>query len=158
MFCAAQAGQAGLRVLLLDNGKKPGRKILMSGGGRCNFTNMYIEPAAYLSLNPHFANLRWRVIANGILSNWWANTALPGMRRPSASCFVMIPLSKSSTCCWRNVKRAACKFACVAKLSASNAMMKATDCNLMATRWRRKTGGRLRRPVDARAGGVAVWL
>ncbi|WP_159864287.1 MULTISPECIES: NAD(P)/FAD-dependent oxidoreductase [unclassified Raoultella] len=54
MFCAAQAGQAGLRVLLLDNGKKPGRKILMSGGGRCNFTNMYIEPAAYLSQNPHF--------------------------------------------------------------------------------------------------------
>ena len=54
MFCAAQAGQAGLRVLLLDNGKKPGRKILMSGGGRCNFTNMYVEPAAYLSENPHF--------------------------------------------------------------------------------------------------------
>ncbi|MFP2422052.1 NAD(P)/FAD-dependent oxidoreductase [Pseudescherichia vulneris] len=54
MFCAAQAGQAGARVLLLDNGKKPGRKILMSGGGRCNFTNMYVEPAAYLSQNPHF--------------------------------------------------------------------------------------------------------
>ncbi|AXM04298.1 NAD(P)/FAD-dependent oxidoreductase [Escherichia fergusonii] len=54
MFCAAQAGQAGNRVLLIDNGKKPGRKILMSGGGRCNFTNMYVEPAAYLSQNPHF--------------------------------------------------------------------------------------------------------
>ena len=54
MFCAAMAGQAGNRVLLLDNGKKPGRKILMSGGGRCNFTNLYIEPAAYLSQNPHF--------------------------------------------------------------------------------------------------------
>lgn len=54
MFCAAQAGQLGCRVLLLDNGKKPGRKILMSGGGRCNFTNMYTEPAAYLSNNPHF--------------------------------------------------------------------------------------------------------
>ncbi|MDX5629930.1 MULTISPECIES: NAD(P)/FAD-dependent oxidoreductase [unclassified Brenneria] len=54
LFCAAQAGQRGLRVLLLDNGKKPGRKILMSGGGRCNFTNMYAEPAAYLSQNPHF--------------------------------------------------------------------------------------------------------
>lgn len=54
MFCAAQAGQLGRRVLLLDNGKKPGRKILMSGGGRCNFTNLYIEPAAYLSQNPHF--------------------------------------------------------------------------------------------------------
>lgn len=54
MFCAAQAGQLGCRVLLLDNGKKPGRKILMSGGGRCNFTNMSVEPAAYLSNNPHF--------------------------------------------------------------------------------------------------------
>ncbi|QYG82899.1 NAD(P)/FAD-dependent oxidoreductase [Citrobacter koseri] len=54
MFCAAQAGQAGRRVLLVDNGKKPGRKILMSGGGRCNFTNLYVEPAAYLSQNPHF--------------------------------------------------------------------------------------------------------
>ena len=54
MFCAAMAGQAGCRVLLIDNGKKPGRKILMSGGGRCNFTNLYVEPAAYLSQNPHF--------------------------------------------------------------------------------------------------------
>lgn len=54
MFCAAQAGQLGRRVLLLDNGKKAGRKILMSGGGRCNFTNIHTEPAAYLSHNPHF--------------------------------------------------------------------------------------------------------
>ncbi|MCX8959470.1 BaiN/RdsA family NAD(P)/FAD-dependent oxidoreductase [Erwinia psidii] len=54
LFCAAQAGQRGKRVLLLDNGKKAGRKILMSGGGRCNFTNLYTEPAAYLSHNPHF--------------------------------------------------------------------------------------------------------
>ncbi|HEK2898520.1 TPA: NAD(P)/FAD-dependent oxidoreductase [Proteus mirabilis] len=54
LFCASLAGQAGLSVLVLDNGKKAGRKILMSGGGRCNFTNMYIEPSAYLSANPHF--------------------------------------------------------------------------------------------------------
>ncbi|MFD1800914.1 NAD(P)/FAD-dependent oxidoreductase [Mixta tenebrionis] len=54
LFCAAQAGQRGRRVLLIDNGKKPGRKILMSGGGRCNFTNLYTEPGAYLSHNPHF--------------------------------------------------------------------------------------------------------
>ncbi|MGC8340058.1 NAD(P)/FAD-dependent oxidoreductase [Cronobacter sakazakii] len=54
LFCAALAGQAGRRTLVLDNGKKPGRKILMSGGGRCNFTNLYVEPAAYLSANPHF--------------------------------------------------------------------------------------------------------
>ncbi|MEW5291118.1 NAD(P)/FAD-dependent oxidoreductase [Erwinia papayae] len=54
LFCAAQAGLRGKRILLIDNGKKAGRKILMSGGGRCNFTNLYTEPAAYLSNNPHF--------------------------------------------------------------------------------------------------------
>ena len=54
MFCSALAGQAGRRVLLIDNGKKPGRKILMYGGGRCNFTNLYVGPGAYLSQNPHF--------------------------------------------------------------------------------------------------------
>lgn len=58
----------GRRVLLIDNGKKAGRKILMSGGGRCNFTNLYTEPAAYLSQNPHFANLRWRVTPSGTSS------------------------------------------------------------------------------------------
>ncbi|MCZ4059893.1 NAD(P)/FAD-dependent oxidoreductase [Pantoea sp. LMR881] len=54
LFCAAQAGLRSRRVLLLDNGKKPGRKILMSGGGRCNFTNLYTDASAYLSHNPHF--------------------------------------------------------------------------------------------------------
>ncbi|HGJ5857091.1 NAD(P)/FAD-dependent oxidoreductase [Arsenophonus nasoniae] len=54
LFCAANVGQKGLKVLVLDNGKKAGRKILMSGGGRCNFTNLYIDPTAYISTNPHF--------------------------------------------------------------------------------------------------------
>ncbi len=54
LFCAAQAGKRGRAVAVLDHGKKVGRKILMSGGGRCNFTNMYAEPANFLSANPHF--------------------------------------------------------------------------------------------------------
>lgn len=54
LFCAAHIGQSGLRVMVVDNGKKPGRKILMSGGGRCNFTNLYADAGAYLSQNPHF--------------------------------------------------------------------------------------------------------
>ncbi|HGJ5891315.1 MAG TPA: NAD(P)/FAD-dependent oxidoreductase [Arsenophonus apicola] len=54
LFCAVNIGQKGLKVLVLDNGKKAGRKILMSGGGRCNFTNLYIDPTAYISTNPHF--------------------------------------------------------------------------------------------------------
>ena len=54
LFCAAQAGARGRSVEVLDHAKKVGRKILMSGGGRCNFTNMYAEPANFLSQNPHF--------------------------------------------------------------------------------------------------------
>ena len=54
LFCAALAGQRGRRVVVLDHANKPGKKILMSGGGRCNFTNYYIEPERYLSHNPHF--------------------------------------------------------------------------------------------------------
>lgn len=54
LFCAAQAGQRGRQVEVLDHAKKIGRKILMSGGGRCNFTNMYAGPENFLSDNPHF--------------------------------------------------------------------------------------------------------
>ncbi|MBE2895223.1 BaiN/RdsA family NAD(P)/FAD-dependent oxidoreductase [Spirabiliibacterium falconis] len=54
LFCAGILGQAGLRVLLLDNGKKIGRKILMSGGGFCNFTNLDVSAEHYLCQNPHF--------------------------------------------------------------------------------------------------------
>ncbi len=53
-MCAAQAGYRGRRVLVLDNAKKPGRKILISGGGCCNFTNLYAGPQNYLCRNPHF--------------------------------------------------------------------------------------------------------
>lgn len=54
LFCAAEAGKRGRSVLVLDHAKKVGRKILMSGGGRCNFTNMYASPENFLSDNPHF--------------------------------------------------------------------------------------------------------
>ncbi|QLB41241.1 NAD(P)/FAD-dependent oxidoreductase [Mannheimia pernigra] len=54
LFCAAQLGQAGKKVAVLDSGKKIGRKILMSGGGFCNFTNLEIGAGNYLSQNPHF--------------------------------------------------------------------------------------------------------
>ncbi|QSX37331.1 BaiN/RdsA family NAD(P)/FAD-dependent oxidoreductase [Shewanella sedimentimangrovi] len=54
LMCALTAGYRGRDVLLLDNAKQLGRKILISGGGRCNFTNLNIEPAAYLCRNPHF--------------------------------------------------------------------------------------------------------
>lgn len=54
LFCAFTAGQRGRSVLVLDSSNKVGKKILMSGGGRCNFTNLDIQPDNYLSANPHF--------------------------------------------------------------------------------------------------------
>ncbi|QBL10849.1 NAD(P)/FAD-dependent oxidoreductase [Rheinheimera sp. D18] len=54
LMCAIEAGKRGRKVLILDNGKRVGRKIIMSGGGRCNFTNMYSSPENFLSHNKHF--------------------------------------------------------------------------------------------------------
>lgn len=54
LFCALTAGQRGRSVLVLDSSNKVGKKILMSGGGGCNFTNLDIMPENYLSQNPHF--------------------------------------------------------------------------------------------------------
>ena len=54
LFCALTAGRRGRRVLVLDHSNKAGKKILMSGGGRCNFTNLHATPADYLCSNRHF--------------------------------------------------------------------------------------------------------
>ncbi len=55
LFCAGIAGQRGRRVLVVERAEKPGKKILISGGGRCNFTNIGAGAENYLSANPHFA-------------------------------------------------------------------------------------------------------
>ena len=55
LFAAAEAGRRGRRVVVLERAAEPGRKILISGGGRCNFTNIYCRPENFLSGNPHFA-------------------------------------------------------------------------------------------------------
>jgi predicted Rossmann fold flavoprotein len=54
LMAAAIAGQRGRRVLVIDHADQPGKKILISGGGRCNFTNVHAAPDRYLSANPHF--------------------------------------------------------------------------------------------------------
>src|ERR1700743_231854 len=55
MMAALEAGRRARRVLLLDHNERPGRKILISGGGRCNFTNIHTRAENFLSTNPHFA-------------------------------------------------------------------------------------------------------
>ncbi len=54
LMCALTAAQRGRKVLVIDHANKAGKKILMSGGGRCNFTNLYTEPSNFISNNPHF--------------------------------------------------------------------------------------------------------
>lgn len=54
LMCAAVAADRSRRILLIDHAEKPGKKILISGGGRCNFTNLYTTAENYLSHNPHF--------------------------------------------------------------------------------------------------------
>ena len=55
LMAAISAGRRGRRVLLLDHAEEPGKKILISGGGRCNFTNLHCAPDRFVSANPHFA-------------------------------------------------------------------------------------------------------
>ncbi|NUN01073.1 MAG: NAD(P)/FAD-dependent oxidoreductase [Bryobacteraceae bacterium] len=55
LMCAIEAGKRGRRVAVLEHAERVGRKILISGGGRCNFTNIYSNPDNFLSANPHFA-------------------------------------------------------------------------------------------------------
>lgn len=54
-MCAMEAGKRGRRVALIERADRAGKKILISGGGRCNFTNIYCQPEHFLSANPHFA-------------------------------------------------------------------------------------------------------
>ena len=54
LMCASEAGRRGRRVLLLDHSRKLAEKIRISGGGRCNFTNLFTDPSAFLSDNMHF--------------------------------------------------------------------------------------------------------
>lgn len=55
LFCAFEAGRRGRRVVVVEHAPEPGKKILISGGGRCNFTNIHTTAANFLSENPHFA-------------------------------------------------------------------------------------------------------
>src|SRR5215467_9082450 len=55
LMCALEAGKRGKRVAVLERAERAGKKILISGGGRCNFTNIHCKPENFISANPHFA-------------------------------------------------------------------------------------------------------
>ena len=55
LFCAIEAGKRGRKVLVIEHSDRIGKKIAISGGGRCNFTNIHTTPESFLSTNPHFS-------------------------------------------------------------------------------------------------------
>src|SRR5712672_1382257 len=55
LMCAIEAGRRGRQVAVLEKAERVGKKILISGGGRCNFTNLHSQPENFISANPHFA-------------------------------------------------------------------------------------------------------
>jgi hypothetical protein len=107
LMAAATAGQAGARVLVIDHAEAAGKKILISGGGRCNFTNTGTVPERFLSENPHFAKsalsryTQWDFVAlvdrHGIA---WHEKTLGQL-------FCDGSARRSWRCCWKNAARAA---------------------------------------------------
>ena len=72
LMCAIEAGRRGRAVLVLEHAERPGKKILISGGGRCNFTNLHATPENFLSGNPDFCKSALaQVHARRISSRWW---------------------------------------------------------------------------------------
>jgi predicted Rossmann fold flavoprotein len=87
MMCAAQAGQRGRRVLILDHAAKLAEKIRISGGGRCNFTNLDVTVANYLSRNPQFCRSALARFTPGHFLEMMARYAIPWHEREHGQLF-----------------------------------------------------------------------
>jgi predicted flavoprotein YhiN len=106
LMCAARAGQRGKRVLVLERADKPGKKILISGGGRCNFTNIGAGPTNYLSANPHFAKSALaRYTARDFL-DLVESYGIAWHEKTLVSSSAIARPNRSSRCCWRNARKA----------------------------------------------------
>ncbi len=160
LMCALTAAARGRKVMLIDHANKAGKKILMSGGGRCNFTNMYTEPANFLSQNPHFWQIRPGPLHPvGLHRRWWPSMACPTTRRSSASCSAITSPATSSTCC----STSAIQTGVSLHLDTSMQEIDKLDSGyrLQTTLGRtalRVPGDRHRRPVDSDLGRHRLWL
>jgi len=105
LMCAIEAGKRNRSVLVLDHTNRAGKKILMSGGGRCNFTNYDVSAENYRSQNPHFCKsalsrfTQWDFI--GLVSDY----NIPFHERDHGQLFAMTLQKISSICYWRNAKK-----------------------------------------------------
>jgi predicted flavoprotein YhiN len=95
LMCAIEAGKRGRRVVVLERAARIGKKILISGGGRCNFTNIYCHPENFISTNPHFAKSALAAFTPANFIGLVENIASPITKRRSANFFATGPLSRS---------------------------------------------------------------
>src|SRR5215475_10322733 len=107
LMCALTAGQRGRRVLLLDHADKIGAKILISGGGRCNFTNLHCAPDRFLSGNPDFCRSALSRYTQDDFIALVERHRIPTTRRPSGNCSAMGRRAPSWRCCSLNARKAA---------------------------------------------------
>lgn len=87
LMCAIEAGKRGRKVAVLDHAHRAGKKILMSGGGRCNFTNLAVEPDNYLSQNPHFCKSALRRFTQWDFLAWVQKHAIAFHEREQGQLF-----------------------------------------------------------------------
>ena len=101
LFCAALAGQRGRNVLVLEKAEKVGKKVLISGGGRCNFTNIGAGPANYLSANPHFAKSALSRYTPRDFLDLVEKYDIAWHEKTLGQLFCDDSSRRSSICCWR---------------------------------------------------------
>ena len=107
-MCAIRAGQRGRRVLVLDHADKVGKKILISGGGRCNFTNLRRRPEAFLSANPHFCKSALaRYTQHDFIALVEQAPHRLAREDPGPAVLRRLGARRSSPCCWPNARRPA---------------------------------------------------
>ncbi len=111
LMCAIEAGKRGRKVLLLDHAEDIAEKIRISGGGRCNFTNIHTSPANFLSANPHFCR---SALSQYTPKDFIALVEKHGIayhEKKLGNCFAMSPRSRLSICCSANAKTRASRSA-----------------------------------------------
>src|SRR5476649_931 len=107
LMCALTAAARGRQVMLIDHANKAGKKILMSGGGRCNFTNMYSEPGNFLSQNPHFCKSALARYTQWDFIELVAKHGVPYHEKKLGQLSATTSPATSSACCSMNASKRA---------------------------------------------------
>ncbi len=105
MMCAIEAGKRGRKTWVIDHAKKLAEKIRISGGGRCNFTNMDITAKNYLSENPHFCKSALKRYTNWDFISLISEYGITYHERDHGNFFVTTAPSRSSICWKKNAKK-----------------------------------------------------